>query len=730
MKLPELGVRRPVTTAVIFTIILILGIISLEQLAIDLMPDISFPSISITTAYPGAAAEDVESRVTKVIENGVATVPNVDEITAISKENISLVTLKFAWGTNLSEAINDVRDNLDFVESQLPEDAEKPLIFKFDMSMIPILFIGASANESYNQLYDIIDQRILDPIRRVPGVGAAFAFGGRIRQIRVQLDPERLEALKIPPSRVVNILKAENLSMPAGSIKFGSRELLLRVPGEFKRVDQIKKVVIGMSKLGVPIYLEDVANVSDSFQEETWRVRVNGQPGVMLWIQKQSGANTVEVVRAALKKLDQLKKTLPPDVQLHVVMDSAEFIKRSISSLTSTIFWGGLFVILVTFLFLRNLRGSLIVALTIPFSLIVAFIFLNLAGYTINMMSLSSLAIAIGMVVDNAIVVFENIYRHRHELHRDPAQAAVFGTSEVGMAITASTLTTIAIFLPIIFIKGIVGVLFKELGLAIIFVLTASLFCALLFTPMLAGQLLRPLDAALEEKVSRFHRWFVRTEAWFAALTKRYEKALNWALHHKTITIGGGTVLFLASMLLFLVIKTEFMPEMDQGRVEGTIEMPVGTRMEVTDATLRKVEKYLQKNVPECNVYLARSGTSPFAGIGLAMGQEQGSNYARIIAHLVPKNQRHRRDKDISHQLSQEIMGLPGVRSVDFTLADPFSAAMAGGKPVSVEIYGYDLAVTDSLAQQIKRILKGIRGTTDIHYHFPQVRPAGDLDRN
>jgi len=714
MKLPELGVRRPVATSVLFIGILILGMVSYLQLPIDLMPDISFPTISISTTYPGASAEDVENRVTKVIENIVSTVPNIDEVTSISKENVSVVTLKFAWGTDLGEALNDVRDKLDFARTELPDDAEKPLIFKFDMSIMPILFIGANADESYPQLYDIIERRLLDPLRRVPGVGAAFAFGGKIRQIRVDLDRDRLEALKIPVSRVVSLLKAENLSLPAGTVYAGARELMIRVPGEFRNVAEIRKVVVGMSPTGTPIYLEDVARISDSFQEETWRVRVNGKPGVLIWIQKQSDANTVEVVRAVLKKLEVLKKTLPPDIRMEIIMDASDFIKRSILNLTTTILWGALFVVIVTFLFLRNLRGSVIIALTIPVSLIVAFIFLNLAGYTINMMSLSSLAIAIGMVVDNAIVVFENIYRHRYQLGRDLSQASIFGASEVGMAITASTLTTVAIFLPIIFIKGIVGVLFKQLGLVIIFVLFSSLFCALLFTPLLSNQILRPFIPGEEERPTRFHRLFLRTEDWFQALIRRYERILTWSLHHKAVTIGGGVLIFFASMLLFLVIKTEFLPEMDQGQVQGTIEMPVGTRMEVTDEVLRQAEKLLEKDVPETQVYLARSGTSPYAGISLAFGQEQGSNYALISARLVPKKQRKRSDRDIAHFLSEEITKIPGVKGVDFTLADPFAQAMVGGKPISVEIYGYDLATTDSIARQVAAILRDIRGTTDV----------------
>ena len=709
MKLPELGVKRPVTSIVVFVAILVVGIYSLANLALDLMPDISFPSMSIVTTYPGASAEDVESRVTKVIENSVATVPNIDEVSSISKENVSAITLKFNWGTSLAEAANDVRDNLDMITPYLPDDANKPMIFKFSMSMIPVMFLGVQANQSYDNLWDIVDKQIVDPLKRVPGVGTAFAFGGKQRQINIILDRARLEAYNIPLDQITNLLKANNLNMPGGPISIGRKDYQLRVPGEFKNLDQIRNLVVGATKYGIPIYLKDIANVENGFKEETWNVRVNQKHGIMIWVQKQSGANTVEVSKAIQKKLKEIQPLLPKDVRMQVIMDSSIFIKRSINQLTSTILWGGLLVFLVVLLFLQNVKGSIIVALTIPFSLIIAFLFLYLAGYTINIMSLASLAIAIGMVVDNGIVVFENIFRHRYQLHREADEAAIFGSTEIGNAISASTLTTVAIFLPIIFIHGIIGVLFKELGWVIIIVLLASLFAALFFTPMLASIGLK--EAKLKKpKTKLFHIISDQISISFEWLSKSYTKLLSWAFDNKGKTILYGILIFIISLGLLKFIPTEFMPEMDQGQVQGIIETPPGTKLSVLKGIMKQVEDIVIKDVPERENVLVRSGASPFSGIALAMGQKEGQNYGRLIIRLKPKKERHRSDKEIAHFLADRIRRIPGVSDVDFSQQDAFSQMFSGGKPVSVEIYGYNLALTDSLAKLILNRMETIPG--------------------
>ena len=712
MKLPELGVKRPVTSIVVFVAILVIGIYSLANLALDLMPDISFPSMSIVTTYPGASAEDVESRVTKVIENSVATVPNIDEVSSISKENVSAITLKFNWGTNLAEAANDVRDNLDMITPYLPDDADRPMIFKFSMSMIPVMFLGVQADQSYDDLWDIVDKQIVDPLKRVPGVGTAFAFGGKQRQINIILDRARLEAYNISLDQITSLLKANNLNMPGGPISIGQKEYQLRVPGEFKNLDQIRNLVVGATKYGIPIYLKNIAKIENGFKEETWNVRVNQKHGIMVWVQKQSGANTVEVSKAIQKKLKEIQALLPSDVKMEIMMDSSVFINRSIGQLTSTILWGGLLVFLVVLLFLQNVKGSIIVALTIPFSLIIAFIFLFLAGYTINIMSLSSLAIAIGMVVDNSIVVFENIFRHRYQLHREPGEAAIFGSIEIGNAISASTLTTISIFLPIIFIHGIIGVLFKELGWVIIIVLLASLFAALFFTPMLASlglkesRLKKPktkLFRVISEQVSIGFQWISRV----------YSRLLGWAFDHKGKTILYGVLIFVISLGLLKFIPTEFMPEMDQGQVQGIIETPAGTKLSVLKGIMKQVEDIVIKEVPERENVLVRSGASPFSGVAMAMGQKEGKNYGRLIIRLKPKKERHRSDKEIAHFLAERIRKIPGVSDVDFSQQDPFAQMFSGGKPVSVEIYGYNLALTDSLAKLILNRMETIPGISN-----------------
>ncbi|HDZ11250.1 MAG TPA: efflux RND transporter permease subunit, partial [Bacteroidetes bacterium] len=700
----------------------IVGIFSLLNLPLDLLPNMSMPSISIITNYPGASPVDVEEKVTKVIENNVATVPNIDKINSISKENVSAIAIQFNWGTNLAEAANDLRDKLDMVRDELQTGANQPIIFKFDISMIPVMFMGVEANQSYDDLTNIVDKQILDPLKRVPGVGTAFAFGGKERQINIILNRTRLESYNIPVSQIMNILKANNMNMPGGPITIGKKNYQIRVPGEFKNTDEIRNLVIGANRMGTPIYLRNIAQVKNGFKEQTWSVRVNQKRGVMIWVQKQSGANAVAVSKAVRKKLKEIQKVLPSDVKMQIVMDSSIFIKRSIGRLASTILWGGLLVFLVVLFFLRNIKGSLIVAMTIPFSLIIAFIFLYLAGYSINIISLAGLAVAIGMVVDNAIVAFENVFRHRYELHREAGEAAVFGTAEIGNAIMASTLTTIAIFLPIIFIKGIVGVMFKEMGWDIIIVLAASLFAALFFTPMLSSLLLK--EARIKIPTTKVFRIISeKVGVGFDKFSLFYEKLLNWAIHHRGRTILYGILVFAVSLVLLNFIHKEFLPPTDQGQVQGTIETPPGTDLAVLTHIMHQAESLAVKDVPERQNIIIRSGSSPFSGIALAMGQKEGQNYGRLMMQLVPKKDRKRSDREIAHDLAEKIQKIPGVSDVDFAQQDAFAQMAGGGKPISIEIYGYNLTVTDSLAQLIKQKMEHIPGITGIEISRKKGQP-------
>lgn len=721
MKLPEFGVRRPVFTTVIFVGIILLGVVALSLLPIDLMPKMEIPTMSVITFYRGASAEDIETKITKVIEAEVSTTPNIKEVTSTSQEDLSVVTMQFEWGTDLNEAANAVRQRLDFAGMRLPDDAEKPMLFKMDVSMMPVVVFGVTAEQSYTDLHDIMDNKFCDPLKRIPGVAMTLIMGGLQREIQVNIDRQRLEAYHLSVPQVTRRIAAENFSLPAGDLKIGRTDYIVRVPGEFQHVEEINDVVVGTFN-GTPIHLRDVANVKDAFKDIDRRVRINRGRGMIVMVQKQSGANTVTVVNRIKKVLPKLKKKLPPDVKVVLAMDSSEFIVRSINNLASTVGWALLFVVLVVFFFLREIRGSFIIAVTIPVSLIVAFAFLYAGGYTINMMSLSAIAIAIGMVVDNAIVIYENCYRHRTE-GESRREAAMFGAGEVGTAVMASTFTTVAIFFAIIFVKGITGIMFRELGLVVMIVLAASLFSALTLTPMLSSQFMRVPSPGEERKgfIRRFHDF---SETWFTGLEAAYRKLLNGALNHRKITVAVGLGVFVGSLFLFKVVGTEFMPTMDQGEVQGTVKLPVGTRVEATDQVMNKIEQIMEKEVPERELIFARCGKSE-TGMGAVMGQQSDTHIIMVYARLMPKSKRNRSDRDIARSLSQKISRIPGVQTIDFAQQDMMTQMTGGGavKPVSVEIYGHDIAKTDAVALKIKKFMDTIPGLTDVTISREKGKP-------
>jgi len=710
MKLPEFGVKRPVMTTMIFLALLLLGAISLGRLPIDIMPKISLPTMGVITFYPGASTEDVEAKVTKVIEGEVSTVSNISEVTSTSQENLSAVILRFNWGTNLDEAANEVRQRLDFSTIDLPEDAEKPILYKFDLSMMPILFLGVSTQGEYPDLRETVDKKLCDPLKRLPGVAMTVIRGGHERQIKVEIDRARLDAYHLSIGNIADALAAANLTLPAGDLKLGSKDYNIRIPGEFTSVGEIGDVVVGNCR-GVPVHLREIAKVKDSFADIDRRVRIDDRPGLLVLVQKQSGANTVNVAKRVLQALPKLKKGLPPDARISVIMDSYEFIRNSIGNLASTVGWALLFVILVVFLFLWEPKGSLIVALVIPFSLIVSFIFLYFLGYTINIMSLSAIAIAIGMVVDNAIVIYENVFRHRTEYGESPAEASIFGSSEVGLAVTASTITTVAIFFPVIFVGGFTGVMFKQLALVVTIVLSASLLSALTLTPMLASKFLRSTPP--EEKRRKV----------FGRLEAIYGGVLGWALRHRPSTLGIGLLIFVLSLLMLPLVGTEFMPSADQGEFQGTIELPPGVKVEATDQVMRQVEGIVQQGVPERKSFYARCGVSE-SGIGAMFGQRSDKNIITIGGTLVPRRQRERSDKEIGHWLSGRVAQIPGVKSIDFTPQDFMTMMTSGGqKPLTVEVYGSDLEEANKVARQVREFMKAIPGVTDVTISREEGKP-------
>lgn len=725
MRITEYCVKRPIFTSIIYVVLLILSFVSLYKIPVDLMPEITLPVLTVITSYPGANAQDIETKITKVIEDSVRTVPGIDVVESTSKEGVSAVMAKFKWGTSLDTASNDIRDRLEFVKSHLPEDADIPRVIKFDTSAIPILFMGANAKESYGRLNDIMEKDIADKLRSVPGVGAVYVRGGRIREIQIILDINKMNAYHVSLNQVTTKIQQENVTTPAGSVYEGKKKYSLRVPGEYTSIAELSRTLLTYNH-GKPVYLSDVAAVKDDFQEPLKRVHVNKKNGGFIVIQKQSGANTVTVARGVREKIATILPTLPKDVDVKILMDNSDFIMNSINNLKGSIYWGGFLVVLVLLFFLRNIRASFIVTLEIPTSLLVAFIFVYFNGWTVNILTLASLAIAIGMVVDNAIVVVDNIYRHLSEGER-PQEAAVFGTGEIGAAILGSTLTTVVIFLPLIFVSGFLQIFFKQLAYIVTITLMASLFVAYTLSPMLAGKLLSRQTLHINgEKNSnkladRFFRW---SEKWFEKMDEKYRWLLDWSLHNRKKVIFGALGVFVISLLMFPLVGTEFLPREDQGFVRLRIELPRGTNVDETEKVASKIEQIMQEDIPELRMLMVDMGESREAMGSVQGGRKELSSAADFFGKLVAKEQRKRSDLEIIEDIRPKIEKIPGLVKVNFSSQDPMEQAIMGsGKPLTIELYGDDLDKGADLADQISGLMSKIKGVKDIEVSFEKGNP-------
>ncbi|MFH1189782.1 MAG: efflux RND transporter permease subunit [Candidatus Omnitrophota bacterium] len=714
MNLPEFGVKKPVTNLMIFSSIVIIAAYSLSRLGIDLMPEIEPPAITVIAQYPGASSEDVETRVTEPLENQLATTPGLEKITSKSKEGVSLITLKFVWGTNLDEASNDIRDRIELTKRflpDIPEEMDNPFIFKFNTAMIPILFFGISADQSYPELFDTIDKRVGDPLRQIPGVGTVQLMGGMERQINVWIDRKKLEGYGFSILDIKNAIAKENITQPVGNIKTGLTDYLLRLPGEFESPEEMSLVILG-KKDNQFVYLKDVAKVEDSFMETVTILRVNRKPALMMMVQKQTGTNTVQVADLVKKKLSGIGKTLPADVKMEVLFDTSQDVVNALNSLKDSLWLGIGGVIFVVWFFMRQFLPSLIIALTIPFSLLISFIYLFLSGNTINTISLSSLAIATGMVVDNAIVIVDNAYRHLERGQR-PQEAAIFGASEMSLSVSSSTLTTVVVFLPMLLIPGVVGIIFGGLAMVITVTLIASLFTAVTFSPMLCAKWMR--TAPQDIKRSGWMKAFYDTsERWFRAWEDGYAKMLAWCLGHRRTVIYGFTAAFIASLFLFKFVGNEFMPEEDTGDIRITTEMALGTRVEESDKVASRIEDILDKEAPEKRISYVRSGESG-RGTGRVMGGSSGSHVVAAGTKLVSKTERKRSVFEIGQNIRKEIRRIPGVLKVDVATGNPMGRMITGmgGKAIQVEVIGHSFDNTDVVANKIKAIMEKTPGAVD-----------------
>lgn len=722
MSLYGSAVKRPVMTTLCFVAVVILGMFSLAKLPIDLYPDIDTNTIMVITMYPGASAEDIEQNVTKPLENSLNAVEHLKHITSNSRENTSVITLEFEYGYDIDVLTNSVRDKLDMVKSSLPDDCENPIIFKFSTDMIPICLLSVEAQESMSGLYKILDDNVANPLARVDGVGTVSISGAPKREIHVYCDPARLEAYHLTVEQISNVIAAENRNIPGGSFDVGSNTYAMRVQGEFDASDELKRLPVG-SYEGRTIYLSDVARVDDSLEERTQQTYVGGHEGAMIVIQKQSGANSVQISEKVMQMLPDLQKRLPSDVKLGVIVDTSDNIRNTIASLEETVLYALLFVMIVVFVFLGRWRATMIIVITIPVSLIASFIYLYATGNTLNIVSLSALSISIGMVVDDAIVVLENVTTHI-ERGADPKQAAVHGTNEVAISVIASTLTLIAVFFPLTLVTGMTGVLFRQLGWMVTIMMIISTTCALSLTPMLCSQWLR----RVQHHGKLYNLLYTPIERGLDSFDNWYARVLKSVVSHKTVTIIVCLAIFVGSVFLMKFVGTEFFPTQDDGRLGVTLETPIGTRVELTQEAVARLDAEWRKKYPEILVLSYTVGPAGTDNTYASLS-DNGSHIVSMNIRLSDPGDRERGIKEIAASMREDLAkGYPEFKKAQVNLGGGRGQSMGGQATVDFEVYGYDFTETDSVANRLRNILEGIPGTADITISRSDYQPEYQVD--
>ena len=719
MSLYESAVKKPVMTSLVFVGIVIMGLFSLSKLPIDLLPNIETNTILVLTSYPGASAADVETNVTRPLESSLNTVSNLKNITSTSRENTSIITLEFEYGEDIEALTNDVRDKLSLVKSYLPDGISEPVIFKFSTDMIPVVMISATANQSLPALYKILDDNVANPLARINGVGSVSISGAPEREVQIYIDPQKLEAYNLTIEGIAQNIRLDNVNTPAGVIDIGSESYSLRVNGEFKDANELKKLVVGTTG-GKTIYLSDVATINDDLQERVQETYTNGIQGASIIVQKQSGSNTVEIADEVLKALPEIQKNLPSDVKLNVIMDTSENIKLTISGLTETVVYAFLFVILVVLAFLGRWRATIIIIVTIPISLIAAFIYLGGTGGSLNIISLSALSVAIGMVVDDAIVVLENVTTHIERGSR-PRSAAIHGTNEVAVSVIASTLTLLAVFFPLTMITGMVGVMFQQLGWMVTIIMTVSTFTALTLTPMMSSQLLR-----LNPKRSKaFEVVYLPFQRVLDKLDVKYAQFVNWAVRHRWRMVIIASVFFLVSLLPAGFIGTDYIPAQDSGRISATVNLPVGTRMEITKQVAADLVKKWNKKYPELDMINYSVGQASSSNVWGSL-QTTSSNIISFNIRMLPLEERERSMFQISDSIRADLNNMPEILKSNVLAGG--GMGMGGQSTLDVEIYGYDFNETDKIAQTLKDKISKIPGLVDVKVSRDEYTPEYQID--
>ena len=703
MKIAQAAVNRPVLTSMVSLIVIILGAVALSRLPIDLMPDVTSPTISISTSYSKASPLTMEELVTRPIEEAVAAVPGVQEISSRSTEGNSNVQVRFSWGTDLEAASNDIRDRIDRIISRLPSEAGRPSLRKFDMAATPVIMMGVTSQLEALELRRILEEQVSYRLERVDGVASVNIWGGRTREIHINLDPARMNALKVPLDQVISRIRSANVNQPAGNVYRGNHQITVRVPGLYENLDELRNTVI-MRRGGSTIALRDIAEVIDTASKETRIVRINGEAGIQISVNKQSGTNTVKVVQGILEEVEQINRSIP-QIKVVPLMDSSVFIKQSINNVSMSALLGGILAVLILLFFLRNLTSTLVISTAIPISIMATFGLLYFNGFTLNLMTIGALALGVGQLLDNSIVVMENIFRHR-EMGKSSQLAAVDGSMEVGSPILASTLTSIVVFLPLLFMRGMSGIMFQQLAFVVVFALICSLITAITLVPMLSGKIIKvtqepPLNAKgfsirIYHGVGSILR---KVENW-------YQMLLCKALNHRAQTLVIVLVMLAGAAFLASVIDSELMPISDEGEILISIDMEAGTQLELVDAKMLMAEERI-KDIPEITNIVATAGGGGWGS----------SNTGSLRISLLSKSERERSDEEIAADMRDKLANIPGARVRVRTVSNNRMTRVmgGGGGRIAIQVRGHEMDEAYRLASIIVEKVESVEGITDVN---------------
>ncbi|MDP1572068.1 MAG: efflux RND transporter permease subunit [Vicinamibacterales bacterium] len=713
MSVPRIAIKRPVTMFMLSFVVVLLGTISLTRLPVDLMPDISFPSLTVRVNYPGVGPLEMEELVTRPIEQAVSAVAGLEQINSTSSEGSSMVRLNFVWGTDLNEAADEVRTRVDRVRGRLPNDADPPTIFKFDSNAMPIMGIGVEGDYDIVTLREIAQNDLSPRLERTPGVAAVTIDGGLRRQIRVELTREKITALNLSVDRVVQILRTENQNIPLGEIDEADRTFLLRSPGQFLHIDEIRNTVV-LTRDGVPIYLKDIADVRDGTEDLRSVTRINGRPGIRMRVTKQSGTNTVAIAQGVKAEIARINREVP-GVTLTVLDDSSLFIERSIAAVRNAAMFGAFLVVAIIFGFLRDIRSTFIICISIPISMIGTFALLYFGGFTLNTLTFGGLALGIGMIVDASIVVLENTYRHL-EMGKDRMTAAIDGSEEVWTAIVASVLTQVAVFVPMLFLSGVSSIMFGQLAAVVAFSLLMSLFVAVTVVPVLCSRILKVATPGSERR-GVLGVLFRASEQFLTSLDTAYQRTLHAALHHRPIVFATALTLFVGAVLLIPSLGFEFQPTTDEGEVRVDAEMAVGTRIDRMESVLARLENAIREQVPEATMLITQAGGGGFGN--------NSSHRGNITVRLVPRTERTRSNDQIAQTLRRDLSGLPGVVVRARPSGGQQMRGMGGGSDsrLSIEIRGHSLEESSRVARDVKAMMDVTPGVADSQLQREDGRP-------